>query len=217
MAAMAMALRVIVPPHPLLSHWLTVLREPQTPQPLVSSALTELGRWLTYEAVRDWLPQRPLTVETAAGSTQGQVVDASVPLLAISGIPGGLGLWQGGQAVLPAAQIGHVQITAERIALRSWPESITPNTGVLLYWSQLAEPEPLLQLLDALAEQDVTGTRLRLITTLAAAPALQAIGERHGSLSIYTAAIDPDLDENGQIRPGVGALDQRLIGFSNCH
>jgi len=212
---MAMALRVIVPPHPLLSHWLTVLREPQTPQPLVSTALTELGRWLTYEAVRDWLPQRPITLETAGGSCQGQVVDASVPLLAISAVPGGLGLWQGGQAVVPAAQIGHVSLTEGRIAMRSWPDSIAQNTGVLLFWSQLAEPEPLLQLLDDLAQQDVTGSRLRLITTLAAAPALQAIGERHGALSIYTAAIDPDLNEQGQIVPGVGALDQRLIGFSN--
>ncbi|MEB3173246.1 MAG: uracil phosphoribosyltransferase [Cyanobacteriota bacterium] len=214
---MAMALRVIVPPHPLLSHWLTVLREPQTPQPLVSTALTELGRWLTYEALRDWLPQREISLDADGASCRGQVVDASVPLLAISAVPGGLGLWQGGHSVLPAAQWGHIAVAGGTLSLCSLPASISAQTGVLIYWSQLAEPEPLLVLLDHLAAQDVSGARLRLITTIAAAPALQAIGERHGSLSIYTAAIDPDLDELGRIHPGVGELDHRLIGFNQAH
>jgi uracil phosphoribosyltransferase len=217
MAAMAMALRVIVPPHPLLSHWLTVLREPQTPQPLVSTALSELGRWLTYEAMRDWLPQQSVLVDTGAGSLQGQVVDASVPLLAISALPGGLGLWQGGQAVLPAAQWGHVLVDGSTLSHCSLPTPISERCGVLLYWSQLADPEPLLVLLDHLASEGVSGARLRLITTLAAQPALAAIGERHGALSLYTAAIDPDLDEAGAIGPGAGNLEERLIGFSRSH
>ncbi|MGA0279595.1 MAG: uracil phosphoribosyltransferase, partial [Vulcanococcus sp.] len=51
---MSKTLRVVVPPHPLIGHWLTVLRDRETPQPLFATAMAELGRWLTYEAMRDW-------------------------------------------------------------------------------------------------------------------------------------------------------------------
>ena len=50
---MAMSLRVVVPPHPLIGHWLTMLRHRETPPALYATTLHELGRWLTSEALRD--------------------------------------------------------------------------------------------------------------------------------------------------------------------
>ncbi|NET17743.1 MAG: uracil phosphoribosyltransferase, partial [Okeania sp. SIO1H6] len=44
-------LRVYVPPHPLVKHWLGVARDINTPSALFRSAITELGRCLTYEAI----------------------------------------------------------------------------------------------------------------------------------------------------------------------
>ena len=38
------------------------------------------------------------------------------------------------------------------------------------------------------------------------------MGERHGSLTIYAAGIDPDLNEAGAIVPGIGDVGQRLFG-----
>ena len=49
---MAMSLKVIVPPHPLLKHWLSILREKNTPNILYSTGYEQLGKWLTYEALR---------------------------------------------------------------------------------------------------------------------------------------------------------------------
>ena len=53
---MSKTLRVVVPPHLLIGHWLTLLRDAETPPALFGTAMTELGRWLTYEAMRDWIP-----------------------------------------------------------------------------------------------------------------------------------------------------------------
>ena len=111
---MSMSLRVVVPPHPLIGHWLTLLRDRETPTPLFATAMTELGRWLTYEAVRDWLPQRGVEVHTPSGRCEGQVVDGALPLLAIPVLRGGLGLWQGAQTVLPAARVALVGLDAGR-------------------------------------------------------------------------------------------------------
>ena len=78
-----MTLRVVVPPHPLIGHWLTMLRHRETPAPVYGTAMQELGRWLTYEALRDWLPHRRDTVPTETGTTEGTVCEANVPLLAM--------------------------------------------------------------------------------------------------------------------------------------
>jgi len=210
MATMVMALRVVVPPHPLIGHWLGVLRDRHTPSSLYASATAELGRWLTYEAVRDWLPHRRIQLETPLAAAEADVVDPAVPLLALPLLTAGLGLWQGGQTVLPSAQVLHLQESLGVINPPAGP--ISPRCGVLLFVAELGDGESLLQLLDDLSALGVTGDRLRVITSLASGPGLKAVGERHGSLTIYAAGIDPDLNEAGAIVPGIGDVRQRLFG-----
>lgn len=210
MATMVMALRVVVPPHPLIGHWLGVLRDRHTPSSLYASATAELGRWLTYEAVRDWLPHRRIQLETPLAAAEADVVDPAVPLLALPLLTAGLGLWQGGQTVLPSAQVLHLQESLGVITPPAGP--ISPRCGVLLFAAELGDGESLLQLLDDLSALGVTGDRLRVITSLASGPGLKAVGERHGSLTIYAAGIDPDLNEAGAIVPGIGDVRQRLFG-----
>ena len=207
---MVMALRVVVPPHPLIGHWLGVLRDRHTPGSLYATATAELGRWLTYEAVRDWLPHRRIQLESPLAAAEADVVDPAVPLLALPLLTAGLGLWQGGQTVLPSAQVLHLQ---ERLGVITPPAGpIPPRCGVLLFVAELGDGESLLQLLDDLSALGVTGDRLRVITSLASGPGLKAVGERHGSLTIYAAGIDPDLNEAGAIVPGIGDVRQRLFG-----
>ena len=74
---MAKTLRVVVPPHPLIAHWLTVLRHAGTPAALFATGMEELGRWLSYEAVRDWLPHRRETVTTPLQETEGSVIESA--------------------------------------------------------------------------------------------------------------------------------------------
>ena len=68
---MAMKLHVVIPPHPLIGHWLSILRIESTPPPIYATALEQLGKWLTYEALRDWLPHSLKEISTAQGNTQG--------------------------------------------------------------------------------------------------------------------------------------------------
>jgi uracil phosphoribosyltransferase len=83
---------------------------------------------------------------------------------------------------------------------------------VLVFTAELADGTSLIQLLDQLASRGVSGDRLRVVTTLASGPGLKAVGERHGALTLYTAGIDPDLNEPGQIVPGIGPVAERLFG-----
>jgi uracil phosphoribosyltransferase len=211
MATMAMSLRVVVPPHPLIGHWLTVLRDQHTPQPLYASAMTELGRWLTYEAVRDWLPHRRVPLHTDLASTEGEVVDAGVALLALPILPAGLGLWNGAQTVLPAAWVAHLLIRRDG-RIEGLPQQIDERVGVLVFSGEVASGERLERLLTELAALGVQGRRLRVITALTASPGLKRLGEANPDLTLYTACIDAELNAEGRIVPGIGALPERLYG-----
>ena len=214
---MGMTLRVVVPPHPLIGHWLSVLRDASTPPALYASAMAELGRWLTYEALRDWLPHRRLPITTPDGTAEGDVVDPEVPLLAVPLLRAGLGLWQGAQAVLPAARVAHVGLarsapTAEPDwFLDALPAPISPRSGVLVFAPQVATGATLAAVLERLQALGVNGQRLRVITALTASPGLKLLGERFPELTIYTGCIDADVNGPGAITPGIGDPEIRLF------
>ena len=197
---MAKTLRVVVPPHPLIAHWLTVLRHQGTPAPLCRTAMEELGRWLTYEALRDWLPHRRDTVQTPLASTEGTVIEAGVPLLAVPILPGALHLWEGARQVLPSAEL----------CLGGLPEAIETQAGVVLLLDQISQGDDLIDLLRSLERLGVEAPRLRVITTLTASPGLKRIGEAYPEITIHTACIDAELDEQQRILPGIGDPLQRL-------
>ena len=197
---MAKTLRVVVPPHPLIAHWLTVLRHEGTPPALFRTAMEELGRWLSYEALRDWLPHRRDVVKTPLGSTEGTVIESGVPLLAVPMIPGGLHLWQGARQVLPSAEL----------CLSGLPDAIESQAGVVLLLDQIRHGDELMGLLERLEHLGVEAPRLRVITALTSSPGLKRIGEAYPEITIHTACIDADLDEQNRILPGIGEPLQRL-------
>ena len=195
-----MSLRVVVPPHPLIGHWLTMLRHRDTPPALYATALQELGRWLTYEALREWLPHRKESVPTPLAETEGTVVEAAVPLVAIPALPAGLELWQGARSVLPDACL----------CLNGVPSNIEANAGVILFVDQIADGTAVLNQLRQLQSLGVDGRRLRLITALCSSPGLKLLGEEIPDLTLHTACIDAELDPEGRIKPGIGDPVRRL-------
>lgn len=220
---MSMTLRVVVPPHPLIGHWLTVLRDEQTPPPLFATAMAELGRWLTYEALRDWLPHRPVRIRTPLAETDGQVIDPSAPLLAVPILRAGLGLWQGAQAVLPTARVAHVGLRRDEHSgeascyLDHLPETIGERVGVLIFDPMVATAGSVSQVLERLEALGVRGARVRVVTALAAAPGLKRLGETFPDLTLYTACIDAELDAAFRIVPGLGDAGDRLCGTQSPH
>jgi len=184
-----------------------VLRDRHTPSAIYASAAAELGRWLTYEALRDWLPHRPIAIESPLAPTEGEIVDPAVPLVAVPLLRSGLGLWQGAQSVLPSAQVAHLGH-----GINGLPEIIDARCGVLVFASEIATGQGLIHALEQLQARGVEGDRLRVVTALASSGGLKAVGERFSNLTLYTACIDPELDEAFRIVPGLGDAGDRLHG-----
>jgi uracil phosphoribosyltransferase len=65
----------------------------------------------------------------------------------------------------------------------------------------------------ALDRLKANGARLlRLICLVAAPEGVQAVRDVHPDVSIWTAALDRQLDEHGYIRPGLGDAGDRVFG-----
>ncbi|CAI7840363.1 unnamed protein product [Closterium sp. NIES-54] len=72
----------MVPPHPLIKHWIAILRNATSPPPIFRAALAELGRNIAYEATRDWLPMIQGEVATPCGVAEVEAVDPYKPIAA---------------------------------------------------------------------------------------------------------------------------------------
>ena len=215
---MAPQLRVYVPPHPLIKHWLGVARDAATPPPLFKSAMIELGRWLTYEAIRDWLPTEELMVQTPLASCAATMVNPDVPLVVVPILRAGLALLEGAQTLLPLASVYHLglvrneQTLEPSCYLNKLPHQFAPQTRVLITEPMLATGGTIMLTMAELAKRGVDPALTRIISVVAAPPALQKLGTNYPSLTIYTAIIDEDLNQQGYIVPGLGDAGDRAFG-----
>ncbi len=197
---MAMTLRIVIPPHPLISHWLTILRTNTTPSAIYATGFFQIGKWLTYEALRDWIPKSTIEITTEKGTTQGTLIESSIKIYVISESAGALELWLGAREILPNANL----------SIGGVPENIESNSGVVIFLDQITNGEQLIKILNSLKEQNVTSERLRVITVVASSKGLKSLGENYPDLTIHAACIDEELTSNNEIVPGIGNPTTRL-------
>lgn len=72
-----------MPPHPLVKHYMAILRNAATPSPMFRAAMAELGRILIYEAIRDFLPTETGQVDTPLGVAEVEFLNPMVPVKVI--------------------------------------------------------------------------------------------------------------------------------------
>jgi uracil phosphoribosyltransferase len=216
--AMTLQLRVYVPPHPLIKHWLAVARDAGTPSILFRSAMTELGRWLTYEAARDWLPTQEIAVQSPLETCAATVIDPQVPMAVVPILRAGLGLLEGAQTLLPLASIYHLGLVRDEETLQSHcylnklPEKFDPQTRVLITDPMLATGGSMMTAMAELTQRGADPALTRIVCVVAAPPALQKLSEAYPGLIIYTATIDEKLNSKGYIVPGLGDAGDRIFG-----
>ncbi|HEY9740056.1 MAG TPA: uracil phosphoribosyltransferase [Coleofasciculaceae cyanobacterium] len=215
---MTLQLRVHVPPHPLIKHWLGVARDAATPSSLFKIAMIELGRWLTYEAIRDWLPTMNLMVQTPLAPCPATMVNPEVPLVVVPILRAGLALLEGAQTLLPLASIYHLGVVRDEETLEAncylnkLPDQLDPKTQVLITDPMLATGGSIMLTMAELTKRGVDPALTRIISVVAAPPALQKLGAAYPSLTIYTAMIDEGLNSQGYIVPGLGDAGDRSFG-----
>lgn len=215
---MVSQLRVYVPPHPLIKHWLGVARDEATPSVLFRSAMTELGRWLTYEAVRDWLPTMDAQVQTPLAPCPATFINPEVPIAIIPVLRAGLSLMEGIQALVPLSTTYHLGLVRDEETLEAscylnkLPQHFAPNTHIVISEPMMATGGSIMTVMKELVDRGVDPALVRIISVVVAPPALQQLGNTYPTVKIYTATIDETLNEQGFIVPGLGDAGDRTFG-----
>ena len=195
-----MSLKVIVPPHPLLKHWLSILRDKNTPDILYSTGYEQIGKWLTYEALRDWLPYKQEIIETFCGPKDSFFINSDYPIRVIAEVPEGLTLWYGAKEVIPNSIL----------SLGELPKVIESNEGIIVYTSQIKKDDNSLDLLNGLDRLGVKSNRILMISCICSKDGLNEIAKLFPELKIYTSCIDIENDKSNYLNPGIGNPMLRL-------
>ncbi|XP_008785511.1 uracil phosphoribosyltransferase-like [Phoenix dactylifera] len=209
---------VMVPPHPLIKHWISVLRNEQTPCAIFKSAMAELGRLLIYEASRDWLPTITGEIQSPIGPAAVEFIDPREPVVIIPILRAGLVLAEHAPSVLPATKTYHLGMRRDEetlqpsIYLNKLPDKFPEGSRVLVVDPMLATGGTIVAAIDLLKDRGVDGKQIKVISAVAAPPALQKLSKKFPGLRVYAGIIDPVVNEKGFIVPGLGDAGDRSFG-----
>ena len=199
--------------HPLVQHKLTLMRRKQTSTGEFRLLLRELSPLMLYEATRD-LPMQLRRISTPMEDIDAPVLSGKklcfVPILRA-----GLGMLDGMLELVPAARVGHVGLYRDPVTLDAVeyyikvPEDIGERLVIVLD-PMLATGHSASAALDRLKAQGARS--IRFICLVAAPRGIELLRAEHPDVTIYTAAVDRELNDHAYILPGLGDAGDRLFG-----
>ena len=210
-------MQITVIEHPLAISRLTRLRDKRTSNSSFRAALSDLGSMLIYEASRD-LETETFDCETPVGTATG--VRLKQPPIIVPIIRAGLGLVDPSLAMIPDAQVGFIGLARDEEThepvpyLEALPENLS-GQPVFLVDPMLATGGSLvhaIELLTARGADDIT-----VVTVVCAQEGVDRNAALDAPLRQVTATIDPSLNEDAYIVPGLGDAGDRLYGPRNIH
>ena len=192
---------------------LTMLRNAQTGTAGFRAALRRLSRILVCEATRE-LHTEDIPISTPMAPTTGSKLVFDVIVVEV--LRAGLGMIDAFMDVIPGAKQGHIGLQRdEATAIASqyyckFPPHIGPHNPVFLLDPMLATGGSCcdaLKLIEATGAEDIT-----VISVIAAQEGVDRVRREFPNVKIFTAAVDPILDERKYIVPGLGDAGDRYCG-----
>lgn len=212
------AAHCFVPDHPLIAHCLAIVRNKETPFPAFRNAMNELGRWLAYEAAKDFLPTVPHTINTPLAPCKAQVLCRKTPVCLVPILRAGLALIDGAQSITPEAHIYHLGLKRDEATLQpllylnALPQRFEPGSRIFVLEPMLATGGTMLEVLNLLLARGVAPSCVRILSVVASPQALQRLHDAHREVQIVAAAVDSGLNDHGYIVPGLGDAGDRAFG-----
>lgn len=201
--------------HPLAASRLTIMRDARTDNAGFRAALADLGAMLVYEASRD-LQVEQFPVQTPVATAQGTRLQD--PPIVVPVIRAGLGMVDPALSMIPDAQVGFIGIARDEEThepvpyLEALPEDLSGRT-VFVVDPMLATGGSLLHSIRLLAGRGATD--ITAICMVSAQEGVDALANSGLPVRLVTATIDPSLNEDAYIVPGLGDAGDRLYGPRN--
>ncbi len=204
---------VTVVDHPLVRHKLGYLRENGLSTKDFRQLAGEIARLITYEATKS-LPTEKVTIHGWAGPVEvDRIVGKKITVVPI--LRAGLGMMDGVLDMVPGAKVSVVGMYRNEETLEpvryyvKLAKKIHKRRAMILD-PMLATGGTLIATINLLKEagcRDIVGLFL-----VCAPEGLARLEREHPDVSVYTAAIDERLNEDGYILPGLGDAGDKIFG-----
>ena len=206
---------VTVIDHPLVQVKLTQLRDTSTGCDDFRARVAELATLIVFEATRELRTQARI-VQTPMASHEGSAL--ARPIIVAPILRAGLGMLEGMLRLLPEAGVAHIGMFRNEITHR--PETYYFKAPARLADADVLVIDPMLatgwSATAAIAQLKEHGARtIRFICLVSCPQGLGQLRSAHPDVSIYTAAIDPELNERAYIVPGLGDAGDRYFGTTD--
>jgi uracil phosphoribosyltransferase len=199
--------------HPLIQHKMSILRAKETPPREFKPLVGEIAMLMAYEATKD-LPLEEIDIETPLERTRGyRVAGKKVALVPI--LRAGLGMVEGIAPLIPNARVGHIGLYRDHRTLEpvDYYFKLPGNESDRIFFvldPMLATGGSAVQAVSALKRSGAV--RIRFICLVAAPDGVAKMLAAHPDVTIFTAALDRALNQQGYILPGLGDAGDRLFG-----
>ena len=197
--------------HPLVRHHLTRLRDRGTAPTEFRFLLRRLSSLLAYEATRD-LELRPAPIQTPLTGMTGSELDTQVALVPI--LRAGLGMVDPILDLIPDAEVWHLglyrdEATAQPISYYNKLPQTQPVDVAFLLDPMLATGGSAGMAITALRKWGVR--TIKLLSVIAARDGIEMVTKQFPETQIFVCQIDPDLNTNKYIVPGLGDAGDRTF------
>lgn len=198
--------------HPLILDKLTRMRREETSSKDFRENLNEIGQLMAYEIFRD-VPIKEVNIKTPVAEAKGYTVDIPVVLVPI--IRAGLGMTEGIQKLVPTSRIAHIGLyrneeTLEPVQYYAKKTEDMEHSYILVVDPMLATGGSATKAISIAKEWGAKN--IKFVCLVAVQEGVDKITKEHPDVEIYTASLDPILNENGYIVPGLGDAGDRIFG-----
>ena len=220
-------IRLNVVDHPYAQMILTVLRDKNTGQIEFRKGLVRLGRVMGLEMVKEF-KTREVEVETPLGiKAKGIEIMGFDKVVIITVLRAAMPLVEGLIKVFPAARQG--VISARRVEEKGMSEDysfeveisyvklpkISEEDTIIIADPMVATGSTIAKVMDIVSRSS-KATKYFIVSAIITPYAIRRIealsNELNLDVSIYTAAVDRELNDKGYILPGLGDAGDRAFG-----
>jgi uracil phosphoribosyltransferase len=200
--------------HPLVMHHVTRMRRESTKSSEFRGLVRKLAVLMAYEATKD-LATNPYQVQTPLTTADGVQLHGRLGLIPI--LRAGLGMVDPVLDLLPMAEVWHLGLyrdesTAKPVRYYGKLPPGRPVDVALVLDPMLATGGSVTAALMTLREWGVP--RVKVLPLIAAQEGVDAVASQFPEAQIYVCQIDPVLNANKFIVPGLGDAGHRI--FNTC-
>ncbi|MEQ8210692.1 MAG: uracil phosphoribosyltransferase [Lacipirellulaceae bacterium] len=197
--------------HPLVQRHITWMRNKDTRPSSFRHSVRRLAALMAYEATKD-LPSEPVAVQTPLAEAEGVKIHGRIGLVPI--LRAGLGMVDPVLDLLPMAEVWHLglyrdEATAEPVTYYDKLPEERPVDVALVTDPMLATGGSVTAALTALREWGVP--HVKVLSLIASREGVDTVAEQFPEAQVYVCKIDPILNDNKFIVPGLGDAGDRIF------